>query len=306
MSLDDSPRPAPGIPRPALPGALLHRPRVHAAELGAIIERSWQAVGHESDLPEVGSRIVGTSVPTRSWSSEERTVSCARSATCAGTAARSSSGSGDRARRSAAPTTAGPTASTARCSAHPRHGRSPASTSRRSRCCPARVETLLGFVFVNLDVEAADRSPPRCPASRSGRRATSRATCGRSARRGCPTGRLRCASSANWKIVVDNYLEGYHVPAAHPGLMRLLDYQRYAADIHDGYVWVEAPMRPEPSKQPRRAALPAHRVDDARACSPRTPPTWRYCLIYPNTALEFYPGHGLRLDDACPTASELS
>ena len=52
---------------------------------------------------------------------------------------------------------------------------------------------------------------------------------------------------ANWKIVVDNYLEGYHVPIAHPGLMRLYDYKRYDVECHDGWVWFDAPLRDKPS-----------------------------------------------------------
>ena len=40
---------------------------------------------------------------------------------------------------------------------------------------------------------------------------------------------------ANWKIVVDNYLEGYHVPIAHPGLMRLLDYKHYGVELHENW-----------------------------------------------------------------------
>ena len=31
--------------------------------------------------------------------------------------------------------------------------------------------------------------------------------------------------------MTDNYLEGYHVPIAHPGLMRLLDYKRYDVEV---------------------------------------------------------------------------
>jgi choline monooxygenase len=30
----------------------------------------------------------------------------------------------------------------------------------------------------------------------------------------------------NSKVYIDNYLEGYHLPAAHPSLFRELDYQR--------------------------------------------------------------------------------
>lgn len=31
----------------------------------------------------------------------------------------------------------------------------------------------------------------------------------------------------NWKVYVDNYLEGYHIPVAHPALMAELDYRSY-------------------------------------------------------------------------------
>ena len=34
--------------------------------------------------------------------------------------------------------------------------------------------------------------------------------------------------ACNWKVYVDNYLEGYHIPAAHPGLHRQIDYRGYA------------------------------------------------------------------------------
>ena len=48
-------------------------------------------------------------------------------------------------------------------------------------------------------------------------------------------------------MVADNYLEGYHIPIAHPGLMRLLDYKRYETEVHEHYVWFEVPLRSKPS-----------------------------------------------------------
>ena len=85
---------------------------------------------------------------------------------------------------------------------------------------PARVEVMCGLVFVNLDIHATPLAEQvgACP-SASRRYGIERLE---------PIGVDRTASQpANWKIVVDNYLEGYHVPIAHPGLMRLLDYKRY-------------------------------------------------------------------------------
>ncbi len=42
---------------------------------------------------------------------------------------------------------------------------------------------------------------------------------------------LRC----NWKVYVDNYLEGYHLPFVHPELCNLLDYQQYVTETFDNY-----------------------------------------------------------------------
>lgn len=36
--------------------------------------------------------------------------------------------------------------------------------------------------------------------------------------------------ACNWKVYVDNYLEGYHVPHVHPELNRMLDYRSYRTE----------------------------------------------------------------------------
>lgn len=36
--------------------------------------------------------------------------------------------------------------------------------------------------------------------------------------------------ACNWKVYVDNYLEGYHVPHVHPALNRMLDYRSYRTE----------------------------------------------------------------------------
>ncbi len=35
----------------------------------------------------------------------------------------------------------------------------------------------------------------------------------------------------NWKVYVDNFLEGYHLPRVHPALNRLLDYRSYRTEL---------------------------------------------------------------------------
>ena len=49
---------------------------------------------------------------------------------------------------------------------------------------------------------------------------------------------VRC----NWKVYVDNYLEGYHVPYVHPELAKLYDYQRYVTTVHPWYSLQHSPL----------------------------------------------------------------
>jgi choline monooxygenase len=84
--------------------------------------------------------------------------------------------------------------------------------------------------------------------------------------------------ACNWKVYVDNYLEGYHLPAAHPGLFRELDYAHYRVDTHRYYSSQYAPIRP------RRAGQENRRYTyDADA------PGALYYWIFPNFMLNVYP-----------------
>src|SRR5712692_1819805 len=47
----------------------------------------------------------------------------------------------------------------------------------------------------------------------------------------------------NWKVYVDNYLEGYHIPIAHPALMREIDYGSYHTTTRRYSSRQHAPMR---------------------------------------------------------------
>ena len=48
--------------------------------------------------------------------------------------------------------------------------------------------------------------------------------------------------ACNWKVYVDNYLEGYHVPHIHPGLNKLLDYRSYITETADWYSYQFSPL----------------------------------------------------------------
>jgi Rieske 2Fe-2S family protein len=145
---------------------------------------------------------------------------------------------------------------------------------------PARVEELCGLVFVNLDLGATPLAdllgdlPARLEPYRIA-----------SLEAFAPANGTQ---PANWKVVADNYLEGYHIPIAHPGLMRLLDYKHYDAECRDHYIWVEAPLREKPSSN-RAERMYARLVRPMPGLSAADRRVWRYAFIYPNTTIDLYP-----------------
>jgi choline monooxygenase len=49
---------------------------------------------------------------------------------------------------------------------------------------------------------------------------------------------------ANWKVYVDNYLEGYHIPYVHPELMKLYaDYESYVTEVSEWYSVQVGPLQ---------------------------------------------------------------
>jgi choline monooxygenase len=51
--------------------------------------------------------------------------------------------------------------------------------------------------------------------------------------------------ACNWKVYVDNYLEGYHVPIVHPELNKVLDYTQYVTELHPAYSLQYSPFKPD-------------------------------------------------------------
>ena len=99
---------------------------------------------------------------------------------------------------------------------------------------PVRLDTWEGLIFVNLaerprpvaDFFAGARErilPTRLGELTFGRRADYEVRC-------------------NWKVYVDNFLEGYHVPYVHPELVKLYDYQSYVTETHDWYSLQVGPL----------------------------------------------------------------
>ncbi len=85
----------------------------------------------------------------------------------------------------------------------------------------------------------------------------------------------------NWKVYVDNYLEGYHIPIAHPGLMKEIDYAQYRVETHRYYSRQFAPLRQAAGDAGQRMYVPSA---DGRA-----PGDAYYVWVFPNLMLNIYP-----------------
>ena len=77
----------------------------------------------------------------------------------------------------------------------------------------------------------------------------------------------------NWKVYVDNYLEGYHIPIVHPGLFREIDYASYRTETKRSYSIQFAPTRNSSER------IRTTEGDDEV----------KYFWIFPNLMLNVYP-----------------
>jgi len=109
---------------------------------------------------------------------------------------------------------------------------------RSEICLPQfRVETWGPFVLVNQDPQAPPLAEVLGDIPKE------------AAEIGCRMDELQFSArrdyviDCNWKVYVDNYLEGYHLPAAHPSLLKELDYAQYRVDTFRHYSAQVAPIR---------------------------------------------------------------
>jgi choline monooxygenase len=95
----------------------------------------------------------------------------------------------------------------------------------------------------------------------------------------------------NWKVYVDNYLEGYHIPIAHPGLMREIDYSQYRVETHRYYSRQIAPVKP---KAPGENGGRVYGSPGEEAL---------YVWVFPNVMLNLYPNN-LQINRILPLSQE--
>jgi choline monooxygenase len=266
---------------PALEPNLYLEPEIVGLEHRAIFERTWQLAGHVSDLAEPGTYLtidVGDQ-PVLVVRDHDGEIRAFRNV-CRHRGSRLLSGSGACGKA-------------IRCLYHgwtyrldgeligvPEGRDIPDLDKSRLGLHQVRAEVFCGLVFVNLDPGAAPLG------ERLGGLAE------RLERYRLPQlerfGHGGGTQPANWKVVVENYIEGYHIPIAHPSLMRMLDYRRYDVEVHDDWVWFEAPMRDKPSDNRLERAY-QRLVRPAPGLGPDDRRVWRFVLIYPNTTIDLYP-----------------
>jgi choline monooxygenase len=102
--------------------------------------------------------------------------------------------------------------------------------------------------------------------------------------------RRRYTVECNWKVFVDNYLDGgYHVPHVHAGLNEVLDYGRYT--IENGQRWClqSSPMAPGGG--------------DAATSRVRRGRSAFYLWVYPNFMINWYEGV-MDTNLVCPLSPE--
>ena len=136
------------------------------------------------------------------------------------------------------------------------------------RLMPVQVDTWGPLVFANLDLKAP-------PLARFIEGIPERAE------RFNPEGMEYVTSRSwtidcNWKVYVDNYLEGYHLPVVHPGLHRELDYDAYRVETHRYWSIQHAPLR--------------HGGDDRRYRPASPDDEAQYYWLFPNVMLNIYQG----------------
>jgi choline monooxygenase len=83
--------------------------------------------------------------------------------------------------------------------------------------------------------------------------------------------------NCNWKVYVDNYLDGgYHVNTVHPALAGVLDYREYKTTVHGNTSLQSSPIKSNP--------------DDPETTRTRAGSIAAYWWVYPNFMLNLYDG----------------
>ena len=85
--------------------------------------------------------------------------------------------------------------------------------------------------------------------------------------------------NCNWKVYLDNYAEGYHVPMAHPGLNREMNLDEYYVDTYRFFSIQWVPVKPANQGNSNKR----------RYVNPLPEDKIRYHVMFPNFMIDEYP-----------------
>jgi choline monooxygenase len=272
-----------------LPGHFYFDPAIFELERRKVFYGSWQYVGHVSMLPEPGSYITRTILDQSVLLLRDRAGEIrAYFNVCQHRAHQLLKGEG---RLAAAAITCPYHAWTYDLSGALRAARGaeclPNFDLQAIRLSPVRMESFLGFLFVNLDGAAL------------GFETVAGELAAEVARFSPHAAELRCADrseytlAANWKTSVENYSECFHCPISHRSLVEgALDYPSYRITVH----------RHHHSHRSRdRGVAQGYSSLTASAANIREFGSW---LLWPNWCLEVYPGGNLTVFHHVPLGPE--
>ena len=224
-----------------LPGHIYYRPDVLEHEISRIFARSWQIVAHQTEMANAGDYVTAeiASEPIFVIRDDEGQLRAFYNV-CQHRAHTLLRGTGN-------------VNSVIVCPYHAwTYTKSGAlRTARHTKNLPdldpseyglveVRLETACGFVFVNLDPEAAaieetwpgfvdsvNQHLPWWPELSIHSRSD---------------GDTHVELAANWKVLAENCRECYHCRPAHPAFVDLVDMDKYQREYHEGWMYNLAPL----------------------------------------------------------------
>jgi len=150
---------------------------------------------------------------------------------------------------------------------------------------PVQADSWQGQIFVNLE-----NSPePLMTALRELPQQAAKYRLGEMKLAGRRDYHIQC----NWKVYIDNFLEGYHLPSVHPSLNRELDYGSYVSTLYERHSLQSSPIR-----GPENEATVQRRYKQAEGDM-----VAEYFWIFPNWMLNCYPDN-VSLNIVLPTGPE--
>jgi len=217
-----------------IPARWFTSPDMDTADRELILAKSWQYVGHVSQLPNVGDHLLDEVLgrPVLIVRNQDQQILCF-SNVCR--------------HRGGPIATASGHARTLRCSYHawtysldgqligtPKF--EGAQNFRKHECTLPRyrIESYHGYLFVNLSGDASSLSEHLHGISDTIKPID--LTTMRFYKR------VVYPVKANWKVYVDNYMEGYHILQVHPGLAKILDVAGYTTTIDHHRVLQYGPL----------------------------------------------------------------